>query len=189
MRKRIFYFITIFLFFYTNNIVLSCTESNTNKKNNTNSIGEFVPVITATTKDGNKTTTMSTDTNELKKYLAFNYFKPEQVKFHLTYIDNSVSNDRLSVPGPSDFYLEAILYFDTITFKAITTSYMKQDWVAPKYNKEEFNFSWMDAIIKQELLHSDSNYHGHVDLFFTMLNNRNCHIWMLNRKLLIHWHT
>lgn len=187
LKKSILYFIIGFLFIISNECTLSCKGPGINKSNDKDSIGEFVSAATTITKNGNTTTIASVDTNELKKYLTFRYFKPDQVKFHFNYIDNSGSNDRISVPGPSDFYLEAVLYFDTLTFKAIAASYRMADWVAPKYNKEEFNFDWLDKPIKDELLNSDSNYHGHVDLFFTMPNDKNCHIWMLNKKLMVHW--
>ena len=187
LKKKSFYFLAIILFFYSTNTILSCKEANTTQNTSTDSTGEFGSPSTKITKNGNNATTISTDIALQKKYLTFNYFKPGHVKFHLNYIDNSGSNERLTVPGPSDFYLEAILYFDSLTFDSIKAAYLKPGWVAPKYNRDEFNFDWLDKPIKEELLNLDSSYHGHVDLFFTMPNNKNCHTWMLNEKLLIHW--
>jgi hypothetical protein len=64
--------------------------------------------------------------------------------------------------------------------------YASADWVSPNYNRNEFAFTWLDEKIKKEFEATDPKYHGHPDFFLTNLNNRKCHLWILNRKILLH---
>ncbi|GAB2813513.1 hypothetical protein [Ferruginibacter profundus] len=165
--------------------IISCgNNSGTAKINTPDSVGEFA-ASEYTVTNGNVSTTISTDTGKLARLISFKYYHPRSVKFLYSFIDNSGTAGR-SVPGPSDYTLQAVLYFDAATFKNIVADYMKPDWVSPRYTKEEFNFSWLDTIVKKELLQTDSSYHGHTDLFWNEPNDPNCHVWMLHNKLLLH---
>lgn len=135
---------------------------------------------------GNTTTILSEDTAKLSRLLTFNHYKPFSVKFKYTFIDNSGSKNRIDIPGPSDFNVEALMNFDSVNFSRFMQEYRLADWADPNYKKEEFNFSWLDSSTRKELLLSDTIPHGYVDLFWTDPNDPKCHIWMLNKKLLLH---
>jgi hypothetical protein len=185
MTKILPNILIIFTCCYYSSLNFYCRQPVAIKDNPKDSIGEFASAET-TIKNGNITTTLSSDSAKLAKILNFKRYKPYRVKFQYTFIDNSGGGKRLSVPGPSDFKLEAILYFDAATFASIMDSYSQADWNAPNYNKEEFNFNWLEAAEKTALLKSDSSYHGHIDLFFTEPNDPNSHTWILNKKILLH---
>jgi len=136
-----------------------------------------------TVKDGNKSTTLSSDTSKLSKIVDLTIFKPTHVKFKYVFIGNSGQNERLSVPGPSDSYLQALLYFDTATYRQLKTKYFYADYVSPNYNKQDFNFEWLDTNTRKELLQSDTSYHGHSD-FFLGLGVKG-KLWFLKDKVLL----
>jgi hypothetical protein len=116
----------------------------------------------------------------LARLINLTTFKPVHVKFKYVFIDNSAQNQRLSVPGPSDSYLQAILYFDSATFKTWKAKYFSTDYPSPGFDKQGFNFDWLNDSVKAELLKSDTDYHGHPDYFFGA--NK---LWMLDNKLLL----
>lgn len=136
-----------------------------------------------TTKEGNKTTTISTDTVKLSKLINISNFQPTHAKFKYIFIDNSGQSERLSVPGPSDSYLQAVLYFDTITFSQLKTKYFNVDYLSPNYAKQDFNFEWLDTNLRKELMQSDTNYHGHPDYFLGL--GVKGKLWFLNNKVLL----
>jgi hypothetical protein len=136
-----------------------------------------------TIKEGNKSTTLSTDTAKLSKLIDITTFKPTQAKFKYTFIDNSGQNERLSVPGPSDSYLEAVLYFDTATFRQLKTKYFNVDYPSPEYDRNRFNFEWLDTDVRNELLQTDTTYHGHPDYFLGL--GVKGKLWFLSNKVLL----
>lgn len=141
------------------------------------------PKDAGTTTVGNKTETISTDTAKLSKLINLSTFKPMQVKFKYTHYDNSGKNERLGVPGPSDGFLEAVLYFDSATFMALKRNYNNIDYKTPDYDKEDFNFTWLDKEVKQELAAAGSGYHGQPDYFFT--TGQSGKLWLLHNKVLL----
>jgi hypothetical protein len=152
-------------------------ESKVNKTVNQNVASDSIVKV------GNKTTTISTDVEELGRILNFKEYKPTKVKFKYTYIDNSGSDELLSVPGPSDYYLEAILYFDSLTFSRILAFDKHADFAAPNYNVQTFQFDWLDTNVLQELTHSTKSNTGHPDFFFRKGNTK---CWYLDRKILLY---
>jgi hypothetical protein len=131
---------------------------------------------------GNTTSTISTEINLLIKLLDFSVYKPTSVKFKYSVIDNSGQNQRLSTPGPSDWTLQALLCFDSLTFSKITTITKNTDYQDPNYNKQEFRFDWLDKQTLDELNSTKENYHGTPDFFFASTNSK---AWYLNKKILI----
>ena len=127
--------------------------------------------------------TISTDTILLGRLINLENIKPTHAKFKYAFVDNSAKNKRLSVPGPSDSHLEAILYFDSTTFEKIKMTYKLADYTASNFDKQSFNFEWLDKNIKIELLNSDSSYHGHPDYFFGL--GQSGKLWLLDGKLLL----
>lgn len=144
-----------------------------------------------TNTQSNISSTVSTDTTKLAKLVDLKLFRPISVKYKYTLVDNSGQNERLSVPGPSDSYLEAILFYDTTTFRRLIggcnadyMKYIEPNYDSPNLKKELFNFEWLDKNIKDELLKSDTSYQGDFDKYFgTAPNGR---LWLLNNKILIY---
>jgi len=132
--------------------------------------------------NGNVTTTISTDIDKLAKLLDFKTYKPTKVKFKYVFIDNSGQNKRMSVPGPSDYSLQALMYFDSLTFEKFYDFDRHADYSSPNYTKEEFKFDWLDKEILTELEDSNPYYHGHPDFFFGTTNGKS---WYLDKKILI----
>jgi hypothetical protein len=134
-----------------------------------------------TIKEGNKSITFSTDTAELSKLINITTFKPIRARFKYTFIDNSGEDQRLSAPGPSDYYLQAVLYFDSTTFSNLKMKYDSADYPSPNLNTQNFNFGWLDEDVRNELLKSNSTYHGHPDFFL----NQSARLWLLDNKVLL----
>ena len=125
---------------------------------------------------------ISTDINKLGKLLNFKTYKPIKIKFKYTYFDYTGQNKRITVPGPSDYSLEALLYFDSLTFNRLKDVDRHADYPSPNYTRNEFKFDWLDKVILDELEKSDKNYHGHPDFFFGTINGKS---WYLEKKILI----
>lgn len=136
-----------------------------------------------TIKEGNKATTISTDTAKLSRLIDIRTFKPTHAKFKYIFIDNSGQNERLSVPGPSDSYLEGVLYFDTATFRQLQSKYFNVGYLSPHFHRKEFNFEWLDTDVRDELLRSDTSYHGHPDYFLKL--GPEGKLWFLENKVLL----
>ncbi|MDG5492877.1 hypothetical protein [Psychroserpens sp. SPM9] len=149
---------------------------------------EKVPSEKQVSKDSNITKIRSTDIDTLGRILDFSNHQPIKVEFRYTLIDNSGKNDRLSVPGPSDSSLEAVLYFDKKTFKALEDFELNLEWIEQHHNKEIFNFEWLPQDVRQELEQDDRpNYKGHPDFFFgTGVNGK---AWYLDQKIILTTYT
>jgi hypothetical protein len=155
---------------------------------NSNEKTEKINIATNELKTDNITEITSTDIEKLSEILDFGTHKPIKVEFKYVFIDNSGQNDRLSVPGPSDYYLEAILYFNDQTFRAMNAFELNLEWKQQHHNKQEFNFDWLPKHIIEELgNHNIENYKGHPDFFFgTGVNGK---AWYLENKILLQEYT
>jgi|SRR5215203_3531956 len=151
-------------------IMLSCGQQENTKEDDT------------VTK-GNISTTLSTDTTKLSRLINIKDYKPTSAKFKYVLADNSGKNERLTVPGPSDSHLQAILYFDKTTFQKLKTKYFSIDYTSPNYSQTEFSFDWLDEDVKDELMRSDTSYHGQQDYFLSL--GQSGKLWFLNNKVLL----
>jgi hypothetical protein len=122
-------------------------------------------------------TLISTDIVKLEKLLNFKIFRPKAVKFKYILYDNSGR----PVPGPSDSYLQAILYFDDQTFQKIRDHDKTADFPLPEFSKEQFQFDWLDKTTSVELENSDKAKSARPDFFFS--SNGKC--WYLDNKILL----
>jgi hypothetical protein len=138
-----------------------------------------------TVKEGNKYTIFSSDTAKLAKLMVLNRYPPTHAKFKYTYYNNSGENQRVGIPGPSDGFLQAVLYFDTTTFRQLKTAYTNATYPAPEYEKIDFDFEWLDDRTLDELKRSDKNYFGHPDFFFGL--GERGKLWLLENKVLVIW--
>lgn len=163
--------------------IVSCGQKQ-NKEQNQNKIDYVSSTVVSkdsVIKNGNKTTILSTDIEKIRQLLDFKTYKPTNVKFKYTVIDNSGQNQRLTVPGPSDYSLQAILYFDSLTFEKFLDFDRNADYQSPNYKIDEFKFDWLENTILTELNNSNDNYHGHPDFFFKSKGKA----WYLHRKIVI----
>jgi hypothetical protein len=136
-----------------------------------------------TTRQGNIYTTHSRDTARLSKLVNLRLYKPHAVEFHYTYIDNSGGDNFLSVPSPSDSYLEAVLYFDSATYSQLLKVCSDPPQESPTVNrvsKGDFVFNWLPAGVTEELLKSDSSYHN-----YTCAPFHRTALWLLDKKVLL----
>lgn len=120
---------------------------------------------------------ISTDINSFQKLINLSKFRPEKLKFKYTYIDNSEGR----APGPSDSFLEAVIYFDEQTMKKIWDLDKNTDFVFPNYTKKDFEFDWLNEDIIRELKKSDSLKAAHPDFIFDTYNGK---CWYLKNKIL-----
>lgn len=133
------------------------------------------------TKEGHMSTLFSTDMDKLEKLLDLAAFHPDHVQFKLRFVDNSGNESRLSVPGPSDAYLQALLFFDSHTFEALKGQYKG---TAPdgSIQQQTFDFPWLDEELHQELMKSGDRQ-GYADRFFG--TGRRGRLWFLSGKVLL----
>ncbi len=135
-----------------------------------------------TTQQGNIYTTHSRDTARLAKLIDLRAYKPTAAEFHYIYIDNS-GDGFLSTPGPSDSYLQAILYFDSATYSRLVKGCRNppaDSLTAERYQREDFIFTWLSPDVLDELLKSDSSYHN-----YTCAPFHNTELWLLDKKVLL----
>lgn len=132
-------------------------------------------------KADNVSTTFSSSVEKLGKLIDLKKYKPAEVTFKHTVIDNSGGEDRISVPGPSDYSLQAVLYFDSATFEIMLDVSRKSDYALTDYGQEDFRFDFLSKEVAEELDRSNKNYHGLPDLFFGSGGS----IWLLDKKVLL----
>lgn len=133
-----------------------------------------------TTKQGNVYTTHSRDTAKLAKLIDLRTYKPTAAEFHYIYIDNSGEDDFLSTPGPSDSYLQAVLYFDSATYSRLAKVCSDPPPTTERYQCEDFIFTWLAPQVQNELFKSDSGYHH-----YTCTPFHNSRLWLLDKKILL----
>jgi len=156
-----------FLVFIVTLLLFSCKEDGEKKRSQISS------------KDG--TTIIHTDTASLSKFIDITTYKPTQVKFKLIFADTREKDDSSIAHEPSENSLQALLYFDSITFNKLRENYFYIDYTSPNYTKSDFNFTWLEKDIREELLKSDTNYYGHPDFFL----GKNGKLWLLHNKILL----
>lgn len=171
MQKILYILLFVFL--------ASCQQnSNTSQVNKTEALGDSV------IQNKNVKTIFSTNINQLDKLLDFSTFKPVKVKYKYTFINNSGSEKRIAVPGPSDAYLEAVLYFDNKTFNQLLKEYTLVSTITTG-KKHDYEFDWLDSNIKTELANIDSSQNDHTSFIFLKNNLPNSGCFLLNDKVLI----
>jgi len=148
------------------------------------SCGQEKKVNLETTYEGNVTTTISTDTSKLGRLIDLSTYTPTSVKFKYVLIDNSGQQQRISVPGPSDGNLEAVLYFDGTTFNRLSRDNLKLSTIS-KGKKESYYFAWLDSNIKSELDKTDSLQVDEPPTFFMANGLVKGGYFMLHNKILL----
>ncbi len=99
---------------------------------------------------------VSTEKEKLKQLIALEQFNPISVQFSYRTAVPSDNTDRL--PGPTDYVLEAVLYFDNINnVHRNACSPVKQ----AQCSRDYFDFTWMDYEIKKALMLTKSETKGY----------------------------
>lgn len=125
----------------------------------------------------------SSKISELEKLIDLKKFRPEKVTFRYIFIDSTGQNDPDYLPGLSkDNSLQAVLYFDSVTFRKLQEQSMLMDYKTSHYKQETFRFEFLDEKVQEELRNSSDDYHGHPDLFFGTNEGK---LWILDRKILL----
>lgn len=126
----------------------------------------------------------SSKISELEKLINLKQFRPEKVTFRYIFIDSTGLNDPDYLPGLSkDNSLQAVLYFDSVTFRKMMDQAILMDYAFATHKKQTFNFEFLNEQVSEELRKSDEEtYHGHPDLFFKSNGGK---LWILDRKILL----
>lgn len=125
----------------------------------------------------------SSDIDQLGKLIYLKKFRPTRVTFRYIFIDSTGQNDPDYLPGLSeDNSLQAVLYFDSVTFRKLQEQAMLMDYKMTHYKQETFRFEFLDEKVQDELRNSRDDYHGHPDLFFRTNKGK---LWLLDRKILL----
>jgi len=129
----------------------------------------------------NKLQTMhGTNPQDIDDFLNFKTYKPTAVEYELTRLgDGSL--------GPSDYTLEAVLYYDANTFIKLRDEYNNTDHTALDESSKNYNFKWLPKAVKDELANSTKEYIGQPGMMLT--KNPNCTLWFLNNKVLVYYFT
>lgn len=120
--------------------------------------------------NGDSMVVISSDIDELGKLLDFKTYRPTKVQFRC--VRKTASNENKE---RSDYSLQAVLYFDSLTMEKMFDFDRHADYLSPDYKKESFMFNWLDINVLKEMENSSPNYHGHPD-FFLELQVANCGI-------------
>lgn len=123
----------------------------------------------------------SDDINKLGKLINLKNFRPKKVMYHHTYIE-TINGDG-SASEPNDDYLQAVLYFDSLTFQKMLEITKKADYSLSNHSKTKFAFPWLSRELSNELENSNPGYHGHPDLFFESEGGK---LWFLDQKVLLY---
>jgi len=86
-------------------------------------------------KNENKKTFISTSIDTLGLLIKLDAHPPKKVIYQYTLYDNSAKS-RLDFDGPSDVYLEAVLFYDTLP---------DVNSIGEEVDKENFEFAWLPA--------------------------------------------
>ena len=101
--------------------------------------------------EGNKTTVHSFEIDSLSELINLANFNPVKVEFHYVTIDNSGKNDRIPLPGPSDYLLQAVLHFDRLGMKEVIRAHNSNSIRKPVYHRNDLLFEWLNKDDKSDL--------------------------------------
>lgn len=91
----------------------------------------------------------SENITKLSKYVNFKSYKPLKVKW---IYERQGGPDNSRVPGPSDYKLEAVLFFDKETIKELKENYsLLSVSLLPSPAKGQYKFEWLDQKIINKL--------------------------------------
>ncbi|MES2487660.1 MAG: hypothetical protein V4581_17145 [Bacteroidota bacterium] len=129
----------------------------------------------------NGTATHGTNPQNINGFIDLTTFKPTAVEYNL---DRS-NEGRM---GPSDYTVEAVLYYDAATFARFREQYGKDVANDAQITKSTFNYKWLPKAVKDELAASPEAYVYRTEPF-TRHGNHYCFVWFLNNKVLVYYFT
>lgn len=113
------------------------------------------------------------DTARVASVIDLKTFRPERVVYQFK---KEAATDSLKK-------LHAILYYDEPVFIKILEKYMDQDFPKGDYQKNDFEFDWLNDTIQAELQLSKPDYRGNPDIFLG--TEHKGQLWFLNKKVLL----
>ncbi len=155
-------FLRVLLIYLLGTLIISCSKK---VENNAKS---------------NKKDTFSQDVDKLEKLINLDKFKPKKVKF--LYKARGTSSSRLSV-GPTDYSLEAVLYFDSQTTEEIKDEYSRVEKGFLSKSAKGLNFEWLSSDIRKLI----NSYEGKVyePFLFRKASLRNGEMIITNNEIVI----
>lgn len=99
-------------------------------------------------------TIISTDIDALKTIINLHNYQPQHVEWKYWTLGNQ-SNERMSVPGPTDYALEAKLVFDSETIERIKKDYLSLSTQAKTLSKDSFRFDWITKTDSEQIENSN----------------------------------
>lgn len=124
---------------------------------------------------------ISTDKNELAKLITLQEFNPRSAEF--VYASKGKHSERDPVPGPTDYRLEAVLYF-----KSTDNAHRKgcAPFEESQFSRDDFNFSWLADDVREELLKTDAGTKGYVaSCFYKGVLMHGSYFYLKNKILLV----
>lgn len=112
--------------------------------------------------------------DKIMQTLDLTAYKPDTVIYKLQQIDSGATKKTI---------VEAVLFYEEHTYADILTKYMDNDFPKGNYEKEAFNFEWLNENIRKELNFSKPDYHGNPDIFLN--TDGKGKLWFLNKKILV----
>lgn len=159
-------------------LLLSCVNQNDTKdastplQNDSSYLGGMSPVFM-----------ISKDVAKLGKVLDLQTYKPDSVVFQLSGINiDSLEKDSLT---NKNFNLEAVLFYEEHVYGSILEKYMDADFPKGDYKKEDFEFEWLDELLKAELNLSKADYKGNPDIFLG--TDGQARLWFSDKKIFLRW--
>ena len=132
-----------------------------------------------------KITITSTSIDTLGMILDFSKFRPTAVQFKYVFHARLAMDEVFTLPVRRDFYLEALMYFDSASWRGMNAFELHLEWKMQFNFMEEFEFSWLPENAHNQLLNAYPPYRGHPDFFFGTVGGAK--LWYLRRKLLLKW--
>jgi len=114
-------------------------------------------------------------------FLDLQTCKPTAIEYHLDRSNNGWM-------GPTDYNVEAVLYYDAATFARFTERYGKELAHDSQVTKSTFYFKWLPDTVKAELAASPETYVYRAELL-TQHGNPHCYLWFLKNKVLVYYFT
>lgn len=90
--------------------------------------------------------------------------------------------------GPTDYTVQAILYYDAATFARFREKYGNERANDSQVTKATFNYTWLPRMAKNELAASPEPY-VYSGAQLSRYGNPHCYLWILNNKVIVYYFT
>jgi NDP-sugar pyrophosphorylase family protein len=139
-------------------------------------VSPFLFISCDSSKKSNKTEITSENTAELQNVLDISKFKPQKVKFQYTSYDNSSG----FIEGPSDYFLQAELFYDKNKIDSLKSSVDKIEADSQAISTYTFFNQWFDHKTAKDV----ENIQDELKIYEDFLYDTNGKIILLENKIL-----